>query len=1124
MNNAIRIIALSVLAGSEWHALAQSGRGPPSLWGPGGTEPPAVSSITYAAQSSPEDSPLREVKRTAGDAAPGDGYGVSVAVSQNVAAVGAWLHDEQGVDSGAVYLYGRDQGGVNAWGSLEKLVSSSTAARDRFGDSVALQTNILVVGSYLDDAPGAANAGSASVFEWDSDLGKWNEITTLTASTNAAAEDQFGVSVAVDGDLIVVGAYKDDAPRMDSGSAYVFYRNQGGPNQWGAVANLTAGTNASASDEFGIAVAVSGNTIAVGAWGDDARGTDAGAIYVFQSQPDWTNWTRVPCPIPDDVGAGAWFGRAVALQGDTLLVGARGGGPASQAGAVYVFERVPGQTNWMQTAKLTAGDGVAGDQFGVSVALDGDTILAGAFGAEKERGSAYLFHRTMPGGVWMPTRKLTAGGGRNGDRFGLAVAVNGATSVVGSYQDDAMGLDAGAAFLFIPVFDFGDAPDPGFPTLLANNGARHRVVPGVYLGATVDTETDGRPSSSATGDDLSQSGDEDGITFLDALLVGQIAALRVVASTNGFLNAWLDWNRNGAWNDPGEQIVTNLNLMTGTNDLFLSVPVTADPGQTYGRFRFSSAGGLSFDGEGADGEVEDYAVNVQAAINLTPVLTAQPDAVAVGSNLVLTVSITNSGPSRATGVLVTNQLPAGSAFFSAVVSQGSCNLNGDILDCDLGALDSGSGATIIITVQAAVSGTLVHQVTVSAMEVDVVPTDNEETIAVNALEPPGIIFSPPDLVVTNGGTAIFTGVASGTDVAYQWRHDGIDISGATNATLVILNVQPADAGFYDVVVANKVGTVVSSPAVLTVAMPPAILSQPSDLTVTNGQAASFTVVASGTDLAYQWRFNGVAIGGATNAELVIFSAQFSDQGGYTVLVRNQAGEVTSAVATLTVVGSPIVLQPPLSQGVVTGGTVTLSLLAEGTLPIGYRWRRGAVTVANQVLDSHQSFLTLTNFQPSDAGLYSVVLTNAFNPVPGTLSPAASLTLLGDADSDGMPDIWEEQHGLNPASASDALLDADGDGMTNREEYLAGTDPKDPNDFLKVSLSAGGSVAGGSVALSFTVASNLTYTVQYLTNLNGGLWRNLTDLVARPARHAETIEDTTNSLRRYYRLVTPRSGL
>jgi hypothetical protein len=167
--------------------------------------------------------------------------------------------------------------------------------------------------------------------------------------------------------------------------------------------------------------------------------------------------------------------------------------------------------------------------------------------------------------------------------------------------------------------DFGDAPDPAYPTLLTNNGARHIPSPNLFLGSTIDAEPDGQPSSMAAGDDQGllypgtpfPSGDEDGVHLPPILIAGQTVPITVIASASGTVNAWLDFNGNGNWADTGEHIIAAQPVVGGLNSFNIIVPAKAKVGQSYARFRLSSSRSLGFDGLAPDGEVEDYAVNIQ---------------------------------------------------------------------------------------------------------------------------------------------------------------------------------------------------------------------------------------------------------------------------------------------------------------------------------------------------------------------------------------------------------------------------------------------------------------------------------------------------------------------------------
>ncbi|WKL03689.1 immunoglobulin domain-containing protein [Paenibacillus amylolyticus] len=187
-----------------------------------------------------------------------------------------------------------------------------------------------------------------------------------------------------------------------------------------------------------------------------------------------------------------------------------------------------------------------------------------------------------------------------------------------------------------------------------------------------------------------------------------------------------------------------------------------------------------------------------------------------------------------------------------------------------------------------------------------------------------------------------------------------------------------DAGNYTVVVTNTAGNVTSNAAVLTVnpaPVSPAITSQPSDQTVTEGQTATFSVTASGdAPLSYQWKKNGTDINGATSSTLTVTNAQKVDEGSYTVEVTNTAGNVTSNAALLTVnpvLVSPAITSQPSDQTVTEGQTATFSVTASGDTPLSYQWKKNGTDINGAT----SSTLTVTNAQSVDAGNYTVVVTN-----------------------------------------------------------------------------------------------------------------------------------------------------
>ncbi len=259
------------------------------------------------------------------------------------------------------------------------------------------------------------------------------------------------------------------------------------------------------------------------------------------------------------------------------------------------------------------------------------------------------------------------------------------------------------------------------------------------------------------------------------------------------------------------------------------------------------------------------------------------------------------------------------------------------------------------------------------------------TLTINA--PPAITLEPQNVSTNQGARATFTVAATGTGpLGYQWLFNGNPVSGATNATVTFGTAQPTNAGLYSVIVTNVAGSIVSDSAQLAVNVPPTIARQPSDVAAIAGANALFSVVANGTDpLSYQWQRNGAAVGGATNSTLSLASAQTGQVGAYTVVVVNPAGSVTSAPANLTLTSPVQITTQPAAQVLAAGANATFAVGATGSAPLGYQWRFFGVNLPGAT----NSALTVIGVQPTDAGPYSVVVTNS---VGSTNSVAVQLTV------------------------------------------------------------------------------------------------------------------------------------
>nr|WP_315474142.1 FG-GAP repeat protein [uncultured Rhodoferax sp.] len=443
-----------------------------------------------------------------------DLFGTSVAISGDTLVVGADNEDSpqttitngstasadnSASTAGATYVFVRNG---NGWSQQAYLKAPNAEAGDQFGESVAISGDTIVVGAFAESSNqttitngstasadnSASGAGAAYVFTRSGST--WSQQAYLKAP-NAEANDSFGASVAISGDTIVVGATKENSNQTTitngstassnnsasaAGAAYVFVRSG---TAWSQQAYLKA-PNADSADFFGYRVAISDDTIVVSPYAEDSNQTTitngatastdnsafaAGAAYVFvRSGTSWSQQAYLKAP---NAGANDYFGYSAAISGNTIVVGAlnedsnqatitngstaSSDNSASAAGAAYVFVR--SGSSWSQQAYLKASNAEAIDQFGISVAISGDTIVVGATSegsnqttitngssasadnSASNAGAAYVFVRS--GTSWSQQAYLKASNAEADDQFGTSVAISGSTLVVGAHQEDS---------------------------------------------------------------------------------------------------------------------------------------------------------------------------------------------------------------------------------------------------------------------------------------------------------------------------------------------------------------------------------------------------------------------------------------------------------------------------------------------------------------------------------------------------------------------------------------------------------------------------------------------------------------------------------------------------------------
>ncbi|HAS43743.1 MAG TPA: hypothetical protein DCS93_24895 [Microscillaceae bacterium] len=370
-------------------------------------------------------------KILASDGQSSDEFGRSVSISGNYAIVGAFKEDTGGYGAGAAYIY--NYNGTN-WVQEAKILASDAEEDDTFGYSVSISGDYAIVGAYEEET-GGNKAGAAYIFKRNGTT--WTQEAKIQAS-DKQAYDYFGFSVAIDGDCVVVGAIQEDTGGSDVGAAYIFKRNG---TTWTQEAKIQA-SDKQKNDNFGESVSISGDYVIVGADKEDTGGNKAGAAYIFKRdgiawtqetkiqandkeafdsfgnsvslsgdyaivgasgegttgaayifKRDGTTWTQEAKIQSNDIEAFDRFGSAVSISGDYAIVGATledtGG---SNAGAGYIFKR-DGIT-WTQEAKIQANDRQGNDNFGSSVAISGDYVIIGADGEDAKgsgAGASYIF-------------------------------------------------------------------------------------------------------------------------------------------------------------------------------------------------------------------------------------------------------------------------------------------------------------------------------------------------------------------------------------------------------------------------------------------------------------------------------------------------------------------------------------------------------------------------------------------------------------------------------------------------------------------------------------------------------------------------------------------------------------
>ena len=375
------------------------------------TEQNLLSQSTEASRSDWQQT----AKITASDAAPEHIFGYAVSLDGDYAVVGQGFH----ANNGTAYIFKRTG---TEWTQEAQLLASDGFPGNAFGYSVAISGDTALIG-----APAVSEwTGAAYVFIRTG--ATWTQQAKLTAPDGIPA-DEFGFSVVLDGDTALIGA--SYAGNGWSGKAYVFTRTG---TTWAVEATLTA-SDGQPEDQFGWSVSLSGDFAVIGSVYDDER---TGSAYVF-TRTD-TTWTQQAKLSASDAALEDAFGVSVGIDGDTIVVGA--GWKDTFTGAAYIYTRT--ETTWTQEAKITASDGTNGNDFGMAVSISGDTVAVGARFVNTWTGAAYIYSRT--GTTWTEEARINASDGEYFDQFGWSIAIDGNTVIAGAPGETSP--YTGAAYLF----------------------------------------------------------------------------------------------------------------------------------------------------------------------------------------------------------------------------------------------------------------------------------------------------------------------------------------------------------------------------------------------------------------------------------------------------------------------------------------------------------------------------------------------------------------------------------------------------------------------------------------------------------------------------------------------------
>jgi MYXO-CTERM domain-containing protein len=979
--------------------------------------------------------------------------GWSVSLSGDIAVASALGRDR-------VYVFERNRGGADNWGTA-RVLSASDPGLIHFGRSVAVSSDVIVVGANYGPST-SQPTGTAYIFARNhGGTDNWGEVKRLVAS-DADNGDSFGWSVALDGDVAVVGAYGNDDHGTRSGAAYVFARNHGGTDNWGEVKKLVA-SDADANDSFSTSVAVNADTVAIGSIGDTPTVVNSGAVYIYERDHGGAdNWGEAKKLVASDAATDDYFSSSIALGPDTLVVGAAEDdhGAGTDAGAAYVFERDHGGVgNWGEVKKIVATDAAAHRYFGRSVALSGDIVAVGSTRHDHPSGrvgSGYVFARNEGGAdTWGERAQLTGTDPTALDHFGHSVAVHGNVAFVGAQRDQTARSNAGAAYVFsatntasnndpsavddnasvdeddavtIDVLANDTDPDADALTLSVDSAPAHGRA--TLVGQTSLIYT---PGPDFNGSDTLTYRIYDGSGGYDtasvSLTVNPVADAPVAAddtaSVDRDASVVIDVLANDSDPDADALSVSGITQPANGSVTNNGSDVTYTPAASF-------TGNDSFTYEINDGNGGTDSATVDVTViqpNRAPTASDDTATVTEGNSVTIDV-LANDQDADGDALLVDSVTqPSNGAVTSSTTDvtytpdanySGSDSFTYDVSDGN-GGTDT---ATVVVTVDA------LNSAPVAADDSASVDEDDSVTIDVLANDTD---VDADSLVVSSVGTpANGTTTNNGVDVTYT------PDTGYTGSDSFLYVVEDGNGGWDSATVSVTVNAVNAAP----------VANDDSD-SVDEDSSVTIDVLANDTDT------DGDAVtvssvsqpshGSATTSGADVTytpDADFHGSDSFTYAISDANGGVDTATVAITVAAvndAPYFVAPTPADGdtfsVVEGDELAIDLAGGDVDGDTLSYSASPLPGAASLDSATGEFRWTPTWQ--DAASYALTVQVSDGDVSVSRDITITVTYLDD-DADGLPDTWEVANGLDPTSP-----DSDDDNIADIDEV--GADLDNPRD-------------------------------------------------------------------------------